>query len=72
MFDNVTSKQPTIMFWDDLRENDFKFKIIRVSSFDNDNDNEIFFIAMKLHNVHSIYKNNTHVTITQFSLAEGK
>ena len=23
---------------------------------DNDNDNEIFFIDMKLHNVHSIYK----------------
>ena len=27
---------------------------------DNDNDNEIFFIAMKLHNVHSIYK-TTHM-----------
>ena len=26
----------------------------------NDNDNEIFFIAMKLHNVHSIYK-TTHI-----------
>ena len=25
-----------------------------------DNDNEIFFIAMKLHNVHSIYK-TTHM-----------